>query len=100
MGLDVDVLGGEQLLRARDRESLDVVHDMAATVITPPGVALRVFVGEHGARDRQNGFAREVFRRDQLELRGLALGLTVTSIRNLWIRLTKKGQRVVHSALS
>ena len=35
--LDVRVLGAEQLLRAVDRELLDLVDDLAAAVVAAPG---------------------------------------------------------------
>ena len=42
VGLDVGVLGAEQLLRAIAREVLRHVDDLAAAVVAPPGIALGV----------------------------------------------------------
>jgi hypothetical protein len=43
--LDVRVLGAEQLLRAVDRELLDLVDDLAAAVVATTRIALGLLVG-------------------------------------------------------
>ena len=48
--LDVRVLGAEQLLRAVDRELLDLVDELAAAVVAAPGIALGVLVREDASR--------------------------------------------------
>src|SRR5439155_2144049 len=67
----------EQLLRAVDRELLDLVHDLAAAVVAPPGVALRVLVRRRRADRLEHRGPREVLRRDQLDLAALAFGLAL-----------------------
>ena len=47
--LDIRVLGAEERLRAVDRELLDLVDDLAAAVVPPARVALRVLVRPHVA---------------------------------------------------
>ena len=77
MRLDVRVLCAEEVLRAVDRQLLDLVHDLAAAVVAPPRIALRVLVREHRARRLEHGRPREVLGRDELDLATLAVGLAV-----------------------
>ena len=87
MRLDVRVLGAEELLRAVDRELLDLVDDLAAAVVAAAGVPLGVLVREHGADRLEHGRPREVLRRDQLDLPALAVGLSTDQRRDLGIVL-------------
>ncbi len=73
--LDVRVLGAEQLLRAVDRELLDLVDDLAAAVVALAGVTLGVLVRRHRADGLEHGRPGEVLRGDQLDLAALALEL-------------------------
>jgi hypothetical protein len=73
--LDVRVLGAEEGLRAVDRELLDLVHDLAASVVAPAGVALGVLVRRHAADRFQHRRPREVLGGDELDLAPLALEL-------------------------
>ena len=72
VGLDVGVLGAEQLARAPAGDVLHDVHVLAAAVIALAGVALGVLVGEiaaHGLHDRRRG---EVLAGYQLNVVALA----------------------------
>src|SRR4029079_7134434 len=85
--LDVRVLGAEQLLRTVDRRLLDLVDDLAAAVVAPPGVALGVLVGRHrpdGLEDRGPG---EVLGGDQLDLAALALVFLAEQLRDVRVEL-------------
>jgi hypothetical protein len=73
--LDVRVLGAEQFLRAVDRELLDLVDDLAPTVVPAAGIALGVLVRRHRADGLEHGRPREVLGGDQLDLPPLALEL-------------------------
>ena len=75
MRLHVRVLGAEQLLRAVDRELLDLVHDLAAAVVALAGIALGVLVRRHRADGLEHARPGEVLGRDQLDLAALALEL-------------------------
>ena len=44
--LDVDMFGAEQLFRALDGETFDDVHELAAAVVTPSGIAFGILVRE------------------------------------------------------
>ena len=70
--LDVGVLRAEELLGAVDGELLDDVDVFAAAIPAAAGVALGVFVGEHGALRLHHGGRGEVFRGDQLDVVALA----------------------------
>src|SRR5207237_8262807 len=73
--LDVRMLGAEELLRAVDRELLDLIDEVAAAVVAPPGVALGVLVGRRRPDRLEDRRPREVLRRDQLDLTALPLQL-------------------------
>ena len=75
--LDVRVLRAEELLRPVDRELLDLVDDLAAAVVAPARVALRVLVRGHAAHRLEHGRPREVLRGDELDLAPLALELAL-----------------------
>ena len=73
--LDVRVLGAEELLRAVDRELLDLVDDLAAAVVPLAGIALRVLVRRRRADRLEDRRPGEVLRGDQLDLVALPLEL-------------------------
>jgi hypothetical protein len=75
VGLHVRVLGAEEVLRAVDRELLDLVDDLAAAVVAAAGIPLRVLVRRHGADGLEHARPREVLGGDQLDLVALALEL-------------------------
>src|SRR5205823_4323746 len=85
--LYVRVLGAEELLRAVDRELLDGVDELAAAVVAPTGIALRVLVRRDRADGLEDRRPREVLRSDQLDLPALALQLPPEELRDLWIDL-------------
>src|SRR5438128_3374267 len=90
MRLDVYVVGAEQLLRALDRQRLDLVDDLAgAAVVAPAGIALGVLVREQGAQRLEDGGAGQVFRRDQLERLRLPSELVADELRDLRIFLVE-----------
>ena len=65
--LHVRVLGAEELLRAIDRELLDLVHDLAAAVVALARQSLGVLVRERRAHRLEHRRRHEVLARDQLE---------------------------------
>ena len=67
VGLDVGVLGAEELFGAVAGEVLDDVGELAAAVVALAGVAFGVFVGEDGACGFEDGAADEVLGGDHLE---------------------------------
>ena len=89
--LDVRVVGAEELLRAVDRQLLDLVDDFAAAVVALARIALRVLVGRRRAdrlHDRRPG---EVLRRDQLDLVALSLDLATEELCDLRVQLLEAG---------
>ena len=72
MRLDVRVLRAEECLRTVDRELLDLVDDLAAAVVAPARIALRVLVRRDAADGLEHRGPREVLRRDELDLVALA----------------------------
>ena len=67
VGLDVGVLGAEELLGAIAGEGLDDVGEFTAAVVALAGVALGVLIGEDGAGGFQYSARDEVLRGDHLE---------------------------------
>ena len=89
--LHVRVLGAEQLLRAVDRELLDLVDDLAPAVVALSRVTLRVLVRRH-ARDRlEDARPGEVLRGDQLDLAALPFELAADQLGDLGIDLREPG---------
>ena len=81
-GLDVGVLGAEQLLGAVDRQLLGDVDLLAAAVVAAAGVALGVLVGQHRADRFEHRLRHEVLRGDHLQRALLApqLGVETAAI--------------------
>ena len=71
VGLNVDVVAAEDLLRALDRERFGNIDKLAATVVAAAGVALRVLVRQNGALCLKYSARNEILRCNHLE--GLAL---------------------------
>ena len=87
MRLHVRVLRAEECLRAVDRELLDLVDELAATVVAAPRISLRVLVRQDGADGFEHRRPREVLRRDQLDLAALTIGLPADQRSDLGIVL-------------
>ncbi len=75
--LDVRVLRAEELLRAVDRELLDLVDDLAPAVVAASRIPLGVLVRGDAAHRFEHRGPREVLRRDQLDLAALPLELAL-----------------------
>jgi hypothetical protein len=89
--LHVRVLGAEELLRPVDGQLLDLVHDLAAAVVTAPGVALRVLVRRHTPHCLEDARPGEVLGGDQLDLTALALELALDEGSGVGIDLGQPG---------
>ena len=89
--LHVRVLGAEELLRAVDRQLLDLVDDLAAAVVALAGVALGVLVRRHGADGLEHARPGEVLGRDQLDLAALALELAAEQPCDVGVDLLEAG---------
>ncbi len=85
MRLHVRKGAGKQPSRALDREALGNIDELAAAIIAPPGIAFRVFVGQHRALRLEHRARDDVLAGDQLDLRLLALALAVDRRRQLRI---------------
>ena len=66
------MLRAEQRLRPVNRQLLGAIGEFAATVISPAGITLGIFVREHRAHRFEHRFGNKVFRGNQLEARALA----------------------------
>ena len=68
MRLDVGEAAVEQLFGALDRQRLDRVRRSAALIVTSPGIALGIFVGQHRALGLEHGARDDILRCDELDL--------------------------------
>ena len=75
MGLDIDMVGAEELFGPLYGELLDYVDILAAAVVALSGVAFGVLVGHHASGRFHHLFADEVLGGDELELVLLPFGL-------------------------
>ncbi len=67
MRLHIRMLGAEKMLGAFDRQALDAIDILAATVVALARIAFRVFIREDLAHRFQHRFGNEIFRRDQFQ---------------------------------
>jgi hypothetical protein len=89
--LHVRVLGAEQRLGPVARQVLDLVDDLAASVVALARVALRVLVRGRGADRLEHRRPGEVLGRDQLDLPALPLELLAEGLGDLGIDLGEAG---------
>ena len=87
VGLDVRVLGAEELAGALTGDLLGLVNAVAAAVVTLAGIALGVLVGQAGAHRQHNGGGDDVLRGDQLDVALLAVILVLDGRADLGIVL-------------
>jgi hypothetical protein len=87
MGLDVDEVRAEHGLRAVDGQLLRDVDELAAPVVAPAGIALRVLVRQDRPLRLQDGAGDEVLRRDHLERPALAGELVIQHGADLGVEL-------------
>ena len=89
MGLNVGVLGAEQLAGALNGDVLHHVHAVAAAVVSLGGVALGVFIGQHRANGHHHGLGDHVLGSDELQTVSLAVQLGVNGGGNGGVKLGK-----------
>ena len=94
VGLDVGVLGAEQLARTLARDILGDIHGVAAAVVALAGIALGILVCEHGAHSRHNCGRNDVLAGDQLEIMLLALELQSHRVADLFIVILYETDRI------
>ena len=85
VGLNVGVFRAVEAADALDGQRLDLVHDLAAAVVTRSGIALGVFVGQNRTHGFHHLVADEVLRSDQLDAMHLAAALGGNQIENLGV---------------
>ena len=96
--LHVGVRRAEQLLQPVDGQLLHLVHHLAAAVVPLARVPLGVLVGERRAHRVDDGAAREVLARDELEAVLLPAQFLVDQARDDGIGIPEWGVVVKHSA--
>jgi hypothetical protein len=93
--LHVGVLSAEQRLGSIDRELLRAVDELASPVVPPPGIALRILVGENRALRLEHSRRHEVLRGDHLERPLLPVQLQPDDLGDLGIYIRERGVEVV-----
>ena len=94
VGLDVGVLGAEELLGALACQRLDHVGVLAAAVVAASGVAFGVLVGKDRAGGFQHRLAGEVFRGDQLQGFDLAADFVLHRLVHIGINFAQRALKV------
>src|SRR4029077_16656031 len=97
MRLHVGELRVEQRLDTVDRQLLDDVDVLAAAVVAPARVALRIFIGQHGTLSLHDRDRRVVFRRDHLEAAALAFELLTDQLGDLGIEIAETFVQHTHA---
>src|ERR1700722_4235802 len=87
VGLNVGIFGAKELFRTVAGEVFDDAGISAAAVITPAGIAFRVFVREDAAGCFEDRLGGEVFAGDQFEARMLTLGFVANCLVNFGVGL-------------
>ena len=85
VGLDVGILGAEQLLDAVDGQVLGLVDTLAAAIVAVAGIALGIFVGQAAAHGLHHLLAHEVLAGDQLDAVQLALMLFLDDVKQYFV---------------
>ena len=84
----------EKLQRPVDGQLLDDIHELAAAVVAPAGVAFGIFIGEDGALSSQDRGARVVLRGDHLQPLLLAPAFVLNRLPNLGVGLLEYVHRL------
>ena len=91
MRLDIDVLRSEQRPGPLHRQTLHHVHVLAAAVVAPPRIALRVLVGHERTLGLEHGLAHYVLGGDQLQVGLEAVALVGNRLEDFGIDLLQAG---------
>src|SRR5690606_4743255 len=68
VGLDVGIIGAEQLFSALDGQAFALVNIFATAVVTLARIAFRIFIGQLGALSSHHQWAGVVFRSNQFDM--------------------------------
>ena len=94
VGLNVGVLGAEEFFGAVDGQGFHHIHELAAAVVAPAGVALGVLVVHQLRLGLQHGLAGVVFRCDQDDGIALAAVLVLDGVGNGGVDAVENGGHV------
>ena len=96
VGLNIGMLGAEQLAGAAAGDLLDDVNTLASAVVTFAGIALGIFVGEHRAHRGKHRRGDDIFARNQFDVPALAGQLPFHRRAHLRVAAGDKSDRVKH----
>ena len=95
VGLHVGGFRAEELLYPFDGDGLHLVDVGAAVVVALAGIALGIFVGQHGTLGRPHGAAGEVFAGDEFDAVVLTFRFAVDALGDLGIGGAQRGDVVI-----
>lgn len=93
MWLDICKARAEEVLRPLDCGRLNDIDFFAAAVVATSWVAFCILVGEYGALRLHDRLSGVIFRRDHLEAVALTSKLGIDALRDLGVKLCKRGVR-------
>src|SRR5580692_509100 len=82
MGLHVRIRAPENLFQPVNCQLLDLVHDLTAAIISPAGISLRIFIGQHGTHRLHDLEGGKVLRSDQFYSMTLTFQLLSDQFKN------------------
>src|SRR5678816_2132965 len=100
MRLHVCMVDAKEFLGAFDRERLNDICKLAATVVAASGIALGVLVGENGSRSLEHAFVGKVFGRDHFQAGFLAAFFVLNGVEDFGIDLPERSINAVHRTSS
>ena len=98
MGLNVDIIGAEQLNGPLDGQALGHIHEFAPAIVAFIRVALGILIGQQTALGRHDGSAGDIFRGNQLEVTALPLQFLINDLVNF--RVHRRNIRVAQCCSS
>src|SRR3989304_1732529 len=93
MGLHVCVFSSKEPLHPVSRNVLRLIDELAAAVISFPGVSFGILVGQDAAEGLKHRKAHEILRRNELQLGVLTVNLALNGSKNVGVNALKVWHR-------
>ena len=88
--LDIGCFRAEQSLGALDTKAFQLIHKLAAAIVTLSGKTLGILIGQYGAHCRDHSGRGKVLRCDQLQTVLLTLQLTIHHCAHFGVKICYK----------
>ena len=96
MRLNIDVLGPEEFLCARDRKAFHHIDELATAIVSAAGIPFGVFIREYGARGFKNSPVRKILRGDEFQTSGLPPFLILDRSVDFRIEFFQRSRNAIH----